>query len=499
MALIIVLTLLAGALLAPGLPIGPSLDAAVFSHVGGRILDGVAPYVGAWDHKPPGIYLATAAAQALLGWLGPWTAGWLLSLAATVGLGAAVAAVLARLGVTGWPRTLAAAGAVVLAGQYLLALGGGLTEPLATAFVAWALVLVPQTTAGGRLAVAGTLLAAGLLCSLQVLPGVFVVLALAGSGRRLARVALLAAGLAAPIILVTGWLAFAGALPDAIDAIVTYTGAYRASNAGFSGQLSGPVIAWTLLAMLFLITPAAIGARSGLRTAGDRRAIAGGMLVWIGTALVMFLVQGRFLAHYAIPLSVPLGTLAGLGLQLTAARLRGRRSRGRSGALLAPLLLGAITSLAAGAIAARMELTNVARDVPSLTEVATYLRQESAASDTIFVWGNQPRLYDVAGRDPATRYSYFYSLTTPGYTTSTAVEELARELAARPPALVIDAGSNAPGEPGFLPLLMPRPVVSDGRNLDLLDPLREFVRSRYELLRVVDGWPVYRLRGGSEG
>src|SRR3990170_951435 len=218
-ALIVVLTLLAGALLAPGLPIGPSLDAAVFSHVGGRILDGVAPYVGAWDHKPPGIYLATAAAQVLLGWLGPWTAEWLLSLAATVGLGAAVAAALARLQVTGWPRTLAAAGATILASHYLLALGGGLTEPPATALVAWALVLVLATgpTSSAHLAGVGALVGLAALFSVQLLPAGLVVLALAvflrPDGTRPRAATAMSLGFAAPLALVAAWLAVIGVLP----------------------------------------------------------------------------------------------------------------------------------------------------------------------------------------------------------------------------------------------------------------------------------------------
>ena len=41
--------------------------------------------------------------------------------------------------------------------------------------------------------------------------------------------------------------------------------------------------------------------------------------------------------------------------------------------------------------------------------------------------------------------------------------------------------------------LIERPVVSDGRDLDILDPMREVVAERYRLLEVVDGWPVYEL------
>jgi hypothetical protein len=68
-----------------------------------------------------------------------------------------------------------------------------------------------------------------------------------------------------------------------------------------------------------------------------------------------------------------------------------------------------------------------------------------------------------------------------------------RDLGTDPPALIVDAGSSAPGAPGFQPLLIPRPIASDGRDLDILDPLRDFVRDRYVELEVVDGWVIYRL------
>ena len=174
-----VILLIAAAMLAPGLVVGPSLDAAVFNQVGGHILNGVAPYVGAWDHKPPGIYLISAAVQAVLGWLGPWTADWLLSLGATAGLGVAVAAVLARVGVTGWPRALGAVGVVVLAGHYLLALGGGLTEPVATALVATSMALAMRRPGPAGLTAVGGLLGFSLLVSAQLLPGAVLVMFLA--------------------------------------------------------------------------------------------------------------------------------------------------------------------------------------------------------------------------------------------------------------------------------------------------------------------------------
>jgi len=113
---------------------------------------------------------------------------------------------------------------------------------------------------------------------------------------------------------------------------------------------------------------------------------------------------------------------------------------------------------------------------------------------TMLIWGNEPHLYSLADRAPATAFAYLYPLTTPGYTTTALIDDVVLELTDHPPAVVIDAGSDGPGQPGFLPLLIDRPVTTDGRDLDLLAPLRAFVASRYRLDSIVSGWPIYVLR-----
>jgi hypothetical protein len=115
----------------------------------------------------------------------------------------------------------------------------------------------------------------------------------------------------------------------------------------------------------------------------------------------------------------------------------------------------------------------------------------------MLVWGNQPSLYDVADRAPATRYSYMFPLTTPGYSTPALIGTVGRALADHPPAVVVDAGSTAPGQPGFPPLLIDRPIATEGRDLDLLDPLRAFVATHYRLAATVGGWPIYVLRSNA--
>lgn len=494
-ALIAVLTLLAAVMLAPGLTVGPSLDAAVFTDVGGRLLHGVAPYVGAWDHKPPGIYLVAAAAQATLGWLGPWTAEWLLSLAVTVGIGRAVASALSPMGVTGWPRWLAAIGATIFASHYLLALGGGLTEPPATLLVAWALVLALGARTGWRTAGIGLLIGLAALISVQLLPGALVVAVVAlwqrPASARPGGAGLMALGFAAPLAAVSLWLQVIGAFPAALDAIVTYSVAYRASGSEYGPTVAASVAAWTVLVSLFLVAPALLGATSATRRDQPSRGTVIAMLTWVAITLVFLVLQGRFYAHYAIALAVPLAILAGLGLERVRASLARTARSARRAVIVLPLVATFLVSAMAGVVSAALQVALVADGNARTGAVSERLRELPAG--TMLVWGNEPWLYGAADRAPATRYSYLYPLTTPRYSTVSQIHAVLQALEDRPPVIVIDAGSTAPGQPGFLPLLVDRPIATDGRDLDLLDPLRAFVAAHYRLLAVVSGWPIYVL------
>ena len=118
----------------------------------------------------------------------------------------------------------------------------------------------------------------------------------------------------------------------------------------------------------------------------------------------------------------------------------------------------------------------------------------SQSDDEILVWGNRAELYLAAERRPAIRYSFLYPLTTPGYVDSELIQQVLSDLVTDPPVLVVDAGSSQPGSPGFLPLLIDRPVAPEGREADMLRPLREFIGTNYELVAEGAGWPIYRLR-----
>ena len=207
-----------------------------------------------------------------------------------------------------------------------------------------------------------------------------------------------------------------------------------------------------------------------------------------GKMLMAAMVSG---AVAALTGSVWLGVLAGIGLDGTREPRSGAQSARRP--ILALVMTATLlVSVVAGVISGAMQIAPVA-DAHARSE-AVADRLQDLPPGSMLVWGNQPVLYDLADRAPATVYSYLYPLTTPGYSTPDMVGTVARALADHPPAVVVDAGSTAPGQPGFLPLLIDRPVATDGRDLDLLGPLRAFVAGHYRLAATVAGWPIYVLR-----
>ncbi len=484
--------LVSAALLSPGLIAGPSLDAAVFALAGSLLRQGQLPYVDVWDHKPPGIYVVDAAAQSALPWVDPWVASWLASVVLIALTGVLVTATLRRIGLR-WEAIVAGVATSAAAAQHIVSLGGGLTESAAILPAAAALWLATGAGGARRLLLAGV--AAG-LAVLTSIPALAVVAAVAvAAWRRPDRWRALAAAAGGALvagILAVALLGMAGALPDALDAVVGYSAAFHALSTGGG---TGAQAAGALLSLVFLLVPAGLGALA-VRQADDRtRTLVGACLAWIVLGLVLFVAEGRFETHYAAVLAVPLGVLAGIGLRQAAAMAA--RSRAMA---YGPLAAGlAISALVVGAnLPTMMRPTSAETDRTRAT--ARLVDEQTLAGDTIFVWGNEPQVYLWSGRLPASRYVYAYPLTTPGYSTAARVADLVAELQRHPPALIVDAGSFGEGTAGLPPLLVPRPVDNqDPRTLDLIEPLRQLVRSRYALLTDVDGWPVYVLSGSGAG
>jgi hypothetical protein len=493
------LTAASGLMLLPGLLLGPSRDPAVFSAIGQAIVHGHVPYLDVWDHKLPGIYLVDAAAQLVTGGRGdPWIGAWIVSAAATTMTGAGVLVIAQRLGVRPLLCLIAGLASILASAQYAISEGGGFTEQVGVAFAVWALVAA-GVRSRRRMFAAGVLSSLALGTTPLLIPAfaAVVVLVLSNAPRagRWTSLAWAVVGAAVPGFAVCVWLGLHGALPAMWDAVVTYNVAYRASEAHALDR-SITLVRSIAAPLAFVIVPAVVGLTSLIsiaRGAGPRARDAVAVLVWLAASVCLLILGSALYAHYFIPLLVPLAVAGAAGMEYVAERYSARMSGGRR--LPTEMTAVMVVALATSIVTGTVRGANLAAYYSALQSraeaVAAEVDRVTAPSASIFVWGNQARIYSLADRSSATRFLYLYPLTTPGYSSVSQVSEVLSQLRERPPAVFVDAGSTRPGDPGTPPLLITRPSDGEGRDLDLLSALRAFVVVNYREVNAGGGWPIY--------
>lgn len=488
----LVMSATAAMFLAPGLMVGPSFDAAVFSVIGLEVTHGAMPYQDVWDHKPPLTYLFNAAGHLLGSPNEAWSFIWLLTMLSTSLAAVVVTHTVERSGLGRWPARVAGLMVAAAGGTYFLALGGGMTESLVLLPLAGATLIAADTTSRRphRHFMAGLLVGVALAITPQAAAAGCGVLVLSArsSRRRWMRSAWLVAGVAlVTSVLVLGLLVL-GALEGAIDALVRYSSAYR-----LLGAATLAAIPWLVLSLLPVIALAAFGVLSLRRARTPAvRTLGYAALVWLLAWTLLVALQNRLYAHYVITILPPLAYLAAIGAddlsQVISVHRRVRIVAHGAAAMTASIAL-VFGWVAANGAMLETRMANATADA-----VGGYLSRLAAPGDELMVWGNQPSVYLASGLRPSSRFIYFYPLSTPGYATGGLVASFAEEMDRRPPRFIVDAGSRQPGERGYLPLLRDRSVWTDGRNLDLMEPIRGIVAERYLLADIVQGWPVYVLR-----
>lgn len=397
------------------------------------------------DRKPPLLPWLYEAAYTLLG-DGSVQAMKLLAVAAQFGTAALLAAFARRR----WgDRAGATAGVLFL----LISVG---FIPQDTQALTFEVVILPFTAAAvvcadrGRWGAAGVAVAGAFLTKqtggVVLVPVLWLLWRTHGPGPAL-RPALLrtAAGFAVPV-------ATAALLTDPAGFLfwtVTGSGAYAFSLTGSELHVLIRAFVNTLILCLCcagVVPPVARALRTTRRPPGTPLT---DLWVWFAASAGAVTVGFHFYGHYFLQLLPPITLLA------TATLRSLRRERLRS-VLSVPAWVCALFVVWA-VFAPRSELVHAER-------VATAVREHSAPTDRVLVWGMHPQTYRLADRAPASRYLTAGLLTNfsggrdgpqvgEAYGVPGAWRVFAEEMRARPPALIVDDSRGKPYGPERLPTL----------------------------------------------
>lgn len=480
------LVAVAATFLAPG-AVGPGYDASIFTTIAFRLRAGDVLYRDVWEHKPPGVFLVDAGVQSLFGWLDPWTPVWILSVLCAAALGLVVALALRA---NGHPKLAPWCGLATTAtvAAFPISYGGGQSELIAAVPAAIAVLMMTRRAGIVPTFLAGVLLGIGFSTSWHLAPALAVAggISILGSDRWRRSLAL-TTGVAIVGAAIAAWLILVGAWRDAIDALITFNAIYRDAN------LLDPIVKLSpSAAATFLVLAAALGLIALRR--GRPRVLFAAAAAWVGLSIMMFVAEGRLGAHYLASVVVPLGILAGPGLNMIAPRKSaGILTAGRLAGQVA-LLLALVVSAVSTAYWTRSLGDTYVQRAASLSQAASWLRTQTC-TDTVFVWGHAPEIYYLSGLRPASRYVSLPALMTEGWATPAHIEGVVNELRSLRPTAVIDASSWGGSFVTFSLLQESTLSTHDGRYVDALDPIRDFVRARYAVAGNVAEWPAYSLAG----
>jgi hypothetical protein len=462
---------LAASLCAVLLDYGSGRDQGIYRVVAGAMARGGAPYLDAWDFKPPGIFLVFSLATATFG-TGEAAVRWLEML----GLASLVPAfwILSRRALGEGRAGLLAASLSTLSYVSLGFWDTAQPEGFGGVLLAWALVFATVPEAPGRRVVlhwlaAGALygaaallkpsLGGGLLVSLG-----FVAAGRSGRGRFLAPGLSFAVGATLPVATTLLWFVTKEALGALYEALFVFAPQYTALNLAESsffalmGQTLAPLLRFGTpqllgLVALFALPPLAEAER---RASGHVLGVAGVVLVGVGLQAKLFPY------HYAAALLLlalpagwglwklwlriadrPLGwALFGLGLLALASPFH---PGGRQLTLFrqhTAIRLEAARSLPPERDAIRDRLHSLA-DVDAATnrKVAKWIAQNTRAEDAVYIWGFAPGIYAQAGRRPASRFIYNVPQRA-AWSAAASRSELIDELEASPPAVIVVASDD---------------------------------------------------------
>lgn len=527
LALLFVAVLVAIGHLAQLLDFGYGRDQGIYAVVADVVREGGAPYLDAWDFKPPGIHFVFALAEGIAG---PSSSAirW-LEAAALASLFPAFAVLSRR--ALGSARAGIAGAAVAIASYVPLEYWNtAQPEGFGGVVLAWALVLAtaeradadprdPVLAWGGAAALyamAGLLkppLGGGIAVSFAAVCAARWRAADPGARWASLRAPALAFGLggALPVVAVLGFFAAHGALGALYEALFLFTSGYVALD--LSADRLPMLAAVAAERWLFEMTPLLpLGLTPLLLLPAihpnERRGTAH-VLGVVAVSLLGVALQGKFFAYHFGATILLTGLLAGWGFWKVWDIARESKVGVVAAALLLPLLW--VTALPGkgathrfwerserrmaswldpGLVDETRDALYAEGDVDSRDNraAAAWITEHTPASSTLYVWGHQPVLYDLAARRPASRYIYNVPQRAP-WSRDRMRPLLLRDLTDTVPAAVIVIHGD---EPVFSTVM--REPVSSAHALRSFPDLEQWLADHYTFARRIGDLEIFVRR-----
>jgi hypothetical protein len=478
-------------------------DSGMYAYVASHLLHGQAPYLTAWEHKPPAIFFIDAAGLWLAGgtrW-GIWAVEFLFLLAAAL---AAFHALKHFFGT--WPALVACA--VWLPGLSLVLEGGNFTEEYSLLFSFVSLLLFSRLLRHPESWWTHAALGLAFGCSVLTRPNnagvpasiiLTELLLVALKRRTLAQTlrALIATGMGflLPLAAAAGYFASRGALQAAIEAGFIY-------NLAYGGQ--GQVAAAFLGGIQNLGFAAGIGlvgmavALENLLGRGRSRTL-DPLLLWLVLDFIVEValsgLSGLNYPHYFICWLPWIAVASALVFNRLFASTAAWFERFSLPVLLAALLALSMSSLNTLAVYAGAfgRLAGSHTNVQRQEQIPKYVNEHTRPGETVLVWGGEAGINFLAGRDSPTAH-FQYGILVPSAITDRISLQFYQDVTSHPPALILD-GSEGDNGGDLVPLSTPNPVEwSAARGLyapPYLQQFLDFVRQNYTLKASVAGVPIY--------
>lgn len=443
--------LIAIAIRLPVLDLPLERDEGAYATIAQAMLRGAVPYRDLFDHKPPGVFVAYAAAFVTIG-----STPFAVRL-----LGCAAAAL------TCWglvilgrrrraPDRGVAAAALYGVASALPSYNGGTTntEMLLAAPLVWGLA---AAEGNGRWSAA----AAGLLlgCTLLLKPTAAPIVAFAlvyngvirasdiGWKRAAQWLAMAGSGTLLPLLVTVGFFAFVGAWPDFVECVLSYNLRYAASasaSAGVESIAAGLYDFITGDPLLWMLVPVGLAIVTFVGPARERA------FTWAFVASALLAVGVGFLYSHYVQTALPaLAWTAAAPVSLLrrfpAMARAGYRVAAISGLVLVPVSTALAVNSAyffGSSAAQRMRYMYGQEPYAEAVDLSRAVGAHSLPGDPVAVIGSEPEIYFLSQRPPASRYLYTYPLAPAFDTDGSARKRFIADLERVSPRVIVTVWSS---------------------------------------------------------